>query len=425
MAQLIPVPQKDKNGKIMGSFYPLQKAELIALKKTRIINNAAFVHLALRSENPFCDNPIKIKPKEFALRWGIPEVSVYKAIAKLKELGVISIEAGSAIIRFINTDNELSDLTTDYKDGKSLIKIDNELSDPIVDHQNRKTDTNIDRACDQTLQTNKDSIQTKQTAVDAHEESSSSKESSFQKSDRKSNQQEKADDATLQGQRADERPRSGSPTLGTRKEGSTTPLDKPINHNSTPNQNLDPSLDQSSQACSTVESKKSDKVRAGERPQTVYDRSLEYENRLSQWIPNWDRFTPEQQDILKHLSKVGKNKLEYPWRENGEQYTLGVKEAVINANLDWYSQPKNQGKHIGRLRNLEKAIAAYEIRPLEAIEAYRKMMGYVTKAEDAALQGQRADERPRSGFPTLGTREEGGAESSREELMALFDAALT
>ncbi|NQZ60817.1 MAG: hypothetical protein HRT59_01330, partial [Crocosphaera sp.] len=48
--QGIPVPTRNGN-KIEGEFYPLQKQELIALKRSRLINNAAFIHLALRYEN--------------------------------------------------------------------------------------------------------------------------------------------------------------------------------------------------------------------------------------------------------------------------------------------------------------------------------------------------------------------------------------
>jgi len=86
---MIPKPQRDDRGRVQGEFYPLQKAELLALRKSKLINNAAFVHLALRYENPYCNRPITIIPKEFALRWQIPESSVYEAIAKLKEAGLL------------------------------------------------------------------------------------------------------------------------------------------------------------------------------------------------------------------------------------------------------------------------------------------------------------------------------------------------
>nr|MDZ8061321.1 hypothetical protein [Nostoc sp. EkiNYC01] len=97
---MIPKPQRDEQGKVQGEFYPLQKAELIALRKTKLINNSAFVHFALRYENPFCDRPITVIPKEFALRWQIPESSVYEAIAKLKDSHAINIRSGRVTIEW-------------------------------------------------------------------------------------------------------------------------------------------------------------------------------------------------------------------------------------------------------------------------------------------------------------------------------------
>jgi hypothetical protein len=73
----IPIPLRTNN-KLQGEFYPLQKQELIALKKAKLINNTAFVHLALRYENPFCDRPVEINPKKFALSWNIPTCAIEK-----------------------------------------------------------------------------------------------------------------------------------------------------------------------------------------------------------------------------------------------------------------------------------------------------------------------------------------------------------
>ena len=103
---MIPKPQRDDQGKVQGEFYPLQKAELVALRKAKLINNAAFVHLALRYENPFCDRPIVVIPKEFALRWQIPESSVYEAIAKLKENHAINIRSGRVTLEWASDDSQ-------------------------------------------------------------------------------------------------------------------------------------------------------------------------------------------------------------------------------------------------------------------------------------------------------------------------------
>ena len=155
----IPVPQR-VNNKLLEDFYPLQKEELMALRKVKLINNAAYVHLALRYENPYCDRPVEIIPKEFALRWRIPEVSVYKAIAKLKELGILNIKSGKLVIDWvIKPDNEasnpeteqvaepttsavavdeLSDPIENYQIGKKIIRSDNRLSNPIKNYQIRE-----------------------------------------------------------------------------------------------------------------------------------------------------------------------------------------------------------------------------------------------------------------------------------------------
>ena len=101
----IPTPLRNNN-KVKGEFYPLQKQELIALRKAKLINNTAFVHLALRYENPFCDRPVQIIPKEFALSWNIPESSIYKAIAQLKKLGLILIKSGKLLIEWISKSEE-------------------------------------------------------------------------------------------------------------------------------------------------------------------------------------------------------------------------------------------------------------------------------------------------------------------------------
>lgn len=103
---MIPKPQKNSQGKVSGDFYPLQKPELVALRKAKLINNAAFVHLALRFENPYCDRPIQVIPKEFALRWQIPESSVYEAIAKLKEAKAIEIKGGKVVIEWMTGDSQ-------------------------------------------------------------------------------------------------------------------------------------------------------------------------------------------------------------------------------------------------------------------------------------------------------------------------------
>jgi hypothetical protein len=180
---MIPLPKR--NGKkIEGEFYPLQKAELIALRHGKIINNAAFVHFALRYENPFCDRPIEILPKEFALRWGMPESSVYEAIAKLKDKGIFKTRLGKVTIQWVihsqqetHSDNPefLRDPRIHSEIPENIPESQNELRDPRIDSEvpeNRppKPSSNKDFNLSQTLQTNQTS-QTIQTGVEGVENS--------------------------------------------------------------------------------------------------------------------------------------------------------------------------------------------------------------------------------------------------------------
>jgi hypothetical protein len=198
----IPVPQRINN-KLTEEFYPLQREELIKLREVKLINNAAYVHLALRYENPFCDRPVQIIPKEFALRWRIPEVSVYKAIAKLKELGILNIKSGKLVIDWViksenqvlkdtashNTEtatedvavNDFSNSTENYQIEEKIIRSDNLLSNPKTDYQIRENHglkplSDIGSNISQTLQT----IQTNQTRGGQEKVFSSNQESNKQ-----------------------------------------------------------------------------------------------------------------------------------------------------------------------------------------------------------------------------------------------------
>ena len=176
----IPIPQRINN-KLSEDFYPLQKDELMALREVKLINNAAYVHLALRYENPFCDHPVQIIPKEFALRWRIPESSVYKAIAKLKDLGVLNIKSGKLVIDWIIKPDkpvnvEPEPVTEDIAESdnskpvnnsqiqQKIIRSDNSVSDPAKNYQIRENQglkplVDIASSIPQTLQT----LQTNQT----------------------------------------------------------------------------------------------------------------------------------------------------------------------------------------------------------------------------------------------------------------------
>ena len=89
----IPKPQRDNNGKIKGEFYPLQRAELLALRESELARGPFYVHLCLRFENPWCDRPFKIAAGEFCRRWQISESKFYRSIAELKKKLILEWES--------------------------------------------------------------------------------------------------------------------------------------------------------------------------------------------------------------------------------------------------------------------------------------------------------------------------------------------
>jgi hypothetical protein len=170
---VIPKPRKDQQGKVQGEFYPLQKAELIALRQAKLINNTAFVHLALRYENPFCDRSIAVIPKEFAIRWLLPESSVYEAIGKLKESNAITIKSGKFTIQWVNSQQEensenpekLRDLRKNSENPEKILESQKKLWDlrknsGIPENRPPKPSPSKESSSLQTIQTYSDFIQT-------------------------------------------------------------------------------------------------------------------------------------------------------------------------------------------------------------------------------------------------------------------------
>ncbi len=416
--QVIPVPQRDEKGKVIGEFYPFQRPELVALKQIGIINNTTFIHLALRLENPFLDKPIRISPKKLAKRWDIPEASVYKAIAKLKELGVISIEQGEVVIKFntppcntdttknttqenslgesiIKNDNSLSDPIIDYQNGESIIKNDNSLSDPIIDYQNRESDIYIDHARGQTIQTNTDFNQTV-TDSDARTHAVNMETSdNSQGNVGKYLYQQEGEDSDIKS------------------------FVEIVESNPISEQNQDSGIDQGSGACSTSHDKASDKSNMscdnntdkemaiatqpekenGDRrlnplekpkpkpnaPKPSHVQADEYENReeksLERIIPMWDQMPPEQHDTIKRIHSLVKNPYQQPWKRSAVNFTKTVIEACRSANK-FYSKRENHGSEVGRLKNLDKAVKRYQHDPVAAIAAYQELMSYVERFQE-------------------------------------------
>jgi hypothetical protein len=133
---IIPVPERINSKQVNGTFYPLQKDELIALRQSRLINNAAYVHLALRFSNPFCDRPIELIPKEFALAWSIPESSVYEALGKLKQKKIVDIKTGKVVISWTNQEEgrgqEAGGRRKDLMETETSTKVQHHLDDDVL-----------------------------------------------------------------------------------------------------------------------------------------------------------------------------------------------------------------------------------------------------------------------------------------------------
>ncbi len=53
--------------------------------------------------DPTSVRPIEIVPKEFSLRWLIPESSVYEALGKLRKLEIINIKTGKVLIQWVSS----------------------------------------------------------------------------------------------------------------------------------------------------------------------------------------------------------------------------------------------------------------------------------------------------------------------------------
>jgi hypothetical protein len=85
------------------AYYPCTAIEMRQLRDAGIINNTTFIYFALKLEHPWSDRPIRIHPTEFAVRWDLPESSVYEAIARLKDADLIQIEQAEIEIQWVHS----------------------------------------------------------------------------------------------------------------------------------------------------------------------------------------------------------------------------------------------------------------------------------------------------------------------------------
>ena len=88
----IPRPQRNDKGRILGEFYPLQRAELLALRDSDLARGPFYVHLCMRFENPWCDRSFAVSVTQFCKRWHIPESNFYRSIGKLQEMQILDWE---------------------------------------------------------------------------------------------------------------------------------------------------------------------------------------------------------------------------------------------------------------------------------------------------------------------------------------------
>ena len=129
-----------------------------------MINNTAFVHLSLRYENHYCVRPIALIPKEFALRWQIPESSVYEAVGKLKSCNAIAIKSGKLTIEWVDSQQD-----DDSDNPEKILESQKKLRNPRKNSESsekRSSKSSVSKGSN-TLQT----IQTYQTYTDSLSES--------------------------------------------------------------------------------------------------------------------------------------------------------------------------------------------------------------------------------------------------------------
>jgi hypothetical protein len=115
----IPEPKRNEAGKIFGSFYALQRDELLAWKKNGFIRGAAYLGLCLRCDSPFFDKPIKINVENFCKRWMLSISQYFKSLKKLKEIGFLEISKTESFICLKTVET-----ATNYRDGQSTVEVD-------------------------------------------------------------------------------------------------------------------------------------------------------------------------------------------------------------------------------------------------------------------------------------------------------------
>lgn len=129
-----------KNTVSTNKFYKIQREELLELRKSKAINNTAFVYFALKLEHPYCDRQLEIQVPEFCLSWGMPESSLYRAIAALHNREVINIESRTILVNWAKIaetpENSLShsQQAEPSNNREFILRSENEFSDLRKEH---------------------------------------------------------------------------------------------------------------------------------------------------------------------------------------------------------------------------------------------------------------------------------------------------
>ncbi|MBD2437385.1 hypothetical protein [Nostoc sp. FACHB-110] len=181
----IPRPTRNEKGKIVGEFYPLQKAELLALRKSRYISSTAYVHLALRYENPWCDGEIEIDADRFCKEWDVSRSRFYGAISRLETDNIIITSKGKFFLLWSdpnsgtdsqfwdenpNFGNEVPELGQDSQSWENNPKVGNDQPpETLTDKAFKKDETQTYKTTPDLIQTFSDGESQKQDDVDATE----------------------------------------------------------------------------------------------------------------------------------------------------------------------------------------------------------------------------------------------------------------
>lgn len=126
--------------------YPLTPDELAGLKATGLVNNTTLVYFIIKLQNPWMDRPVKIEPLAIAAEWEIPESSVYEAILKLKNQGILKITKSTMTVEWNRTleeeppDKESHSQQESHSDNsESILECQNEFRDLRTNSDNSES----------------------------------------------------------------------------------------------------------------------------------------------------------------------------------------------------------------------------------------------------------------------------------------------